>query len=298
MTEAMAIKALAPWFGSKRGLACRIVEALGDHRYYCEPFCGSLAVLLAKPPAQHEVACDLHGDLTNLAWVLQAEATASWLFGELSRTLADEELFRRSASALKTTLIADHPELIRAYHFMVASWLGRSGEIGTSPQQRGHNLAVRWTPGGGPTAKRFRSAIESIPAWCQRLRNVLILRRDGFEVLAKLSDEPGVAVYADPPYPREVLAGDARYEHDFQHDGSIFGTDDHARLAERLRAFQQARVVVSCYDCERYRQLYEGWSVIDCTTTKHMPNAAARGSQGAEPAREVLFVNNQTGDTQ
>lgn len=296
MTQTMPIKALAPWFGSKRGLASRIVELLGEHRYYCEPFCGSLAVLLQKPPAQHEVACDLHGDLTNLAWVLQRPTSAAWLFGKLSRTLADEELFLRSAQRLTIVRAPNTPSPARAYDFMVTSWLGRSGEIGTSSQghgQRGHNLAVRWTPGGGPTAKRFRSAIDSIPAWCERLRNVQILRRDGFEVLEKLSNEPGVAIYADPPYPPEVLAGDARYEHDFEHHGSIWGPDDHARLRWSLELFRHARVVVSCYDCERYRKLYQGWSVIYCTTTKHMPNAQHRGSQSTEPARELLFVNDR-----
>lgn len=45
----MKITALAPWYGSKRTLAPRIVEQLGEHRAYWEPFCGSCAVLFAKP---------------------------------------------------------------------------------------------------------------------------------------------------------------------------------------------------------------------------------------------------------
>ncbi|KKK94504.1 hypothetical protein LCGC14_2682220 [marine sediment metagenome] len=51
MSDGPKIKAIAPWFGGKRNLAPKIVDALGDHRVYWEPFCGSMAVLMAKPPS-------------------------------------------------------------------------------------------------------------------------------------------------------------------------------------------------------------------------------------------------------
>ncbi len=57
------IKAIAPWFGGKRTLAGLILEQLGDHKQYFEPFCGSMAVLMAKEPSQKETVCDLHGEL-------------------------------------------------------------------------------------------------------------------------------------------------------------------------------------------------------------------------------------------
>jgi len=48
------IKAIAPWFGGKRTMASTIIQELGPHSQYFEPFCGSMAVLFAKPPAQKE----------------------------------------------------------------------------------------------------------------------------------------------------------------------------------------------------------------------------------------------------
>ena len=42
----MKVTALAPWFGGKRTLAPKVIELLGEHRTYVEPFCGSMAVLL------------------------------------------------------------------------------------------------------------------------------------------------------------------------------------------------------------------------------------------------------------
>src|SRR6266508_5596067 len=47
------------YYGGKTTLADRIVELLPAHRHYIEPFAGSLAVLLAKPPALFETVNDL-----------------------------------------------------------------------------------------------------------------------------------------------------------------------------------------------------------------------------------------------
>ncbi len=62
----MKVTAPVPWAGAKRKLAPWIVAELGRHRSYWEPFCGSMAVLMAKPVASHENVNDLHGDLINL----------------------------------------------------------------------------------------------------------------------------------------------------------------------------------------------------------------------------------------
>jgi DNA adenine methylase len=50
-----------PYFGSKATLAERIVALLPPHRSYVEPYAGSLAVLLAKPPTPMETVNDLDG---------------------------------------------------------------------------------------------------------------------------------------------------------------------------------------------------------------------------------------------
>src|SRR5262249_40820765 len=114
----MKITALAPWFGSKRTLAPRIVETLGPHKAYWEPFCGSMAVLLAKEPATMETVNDLHGDLINLARVVQSEPSAVELYGRLARTFMGEKLFK--AEALEWRKIGhrsagDAPDTDRAY---------------------------------------------------------------------------------------------------------------------------------------------------------------------------------------
>ena len=55
------------YFGSKSTHAERIAALLPAHRHYVEPFAGSLAVLLAKPPSVMETVNDLDGDVMCVA---------------------------------------------------------------------------------------------------------------------------------------------------------------------------------------------------------------------------------------
>jgi site-specific DNA-adenine methylase len=60
-----------PYFGGKMMLADRIIATFPAHGHYVEPFAGSLAVLLAKAPADHETVNDLDGDLVTFWRVLR-----------------------------------------------------------------------------------------------------------------------------------------------------------------------------------------------------------------------------------
>lgn len=274
--ETATISAILPWFGGKRTLAPRIVTELGKHSAYWEPFCGSLAVLLAKPESSHETVNDLHGDLINLARVIADDDLYAKLYDRCSRVLCDE---RRRAESLEVLKSATDP-LDRAVHYFIVNWFGRNGFSGTTGNDKS-SFAVRWTPNGGHGGQRFASAVNSIPAWHERLRRVTILQRDGFEVIAKIDDHPKVAIYLDPPYIEKA----AKYEHDFK-------DSDHERLAVALCRFTQARVVVSYYRHVWLAELYPSsrWTIIDCAMGKGLHNAGRRGTTGAE-APEVLIVN-------
>ena len=56
-----------PYFGGKRDIVASVWARLGEPRQYIEPFCGSAAMLLAKPgePAALEVVCDANGFIAN-----------------------------------------------------------------------------------------------------------------------------------------------------------------------------------------------------------------------------------------
>lgn len=271
----MKITAIAPWFGGKRTLAPTIVKELGKHSAYWEPFCGSLAVLLGKPPSSHETVNDLNRDLINLARVIADPDTVGDFYLRLSQVFFDEQ---RRAESLASLEILDLPPLERAFHYFIVNWFGRNGFSGTVGADKS-SFAVRWTPNGGHGGQRFASAVDSIPAWHDRLRRATILNRDAFELIEKIDDHPRVAIYCDPPY----LVKNAKYIHDFSNS-------DHERLAKLLSRFKQARVVVSYYRDPMLDVLYPTWTHRDCTRSKGLHNAGKRGQEGTE-APEVLIIN-------
>jgi DNA adenine methylase len=278
----MKISALAPWFGGKRNLAPEIIKLLGKHRVYWEPFCGSMAVLLIKEPCVMETVNDLHGDLVNLARVVQTEETAIELYSRLSRTLMCEQLHKEAAQRYHAQgYYAGNikPDIDRAYDYFLCAWMGRNGVAGTQSYNQG--FCVRYTANGGHAAKRWRSVIESIPDWQWRLQNVTVLNRDAFEIIAKIDDKEGTAIYIDPPY----LVKGAKYIHDFK-------PEEHYKLAELLQRFKNARVVVSYYDNPQLDEMYQGWTKHKIDVSKAMSNAGSRGENDVR-AVEVLLVNSK-----
>ena len=279
----MILHSIVPYFGGKRSMADGIVQELGRPASYFELGCGSLAVLLAKPPSLHETAVDLLGPLTNLAFVLQDDALWQRLLDRLGRTLFSDALFAASRDFCNSHPEPKPPDLDAAYHYLVRSWQGYNGIAGT--KRKADGLAVRFTPGGGGAAKRWRSMVESVPDWHGRLRNVVILSCDLFDVLPKIADTPQTAIYADPPYLPETRGG-ARYEHEFSED-------DHERLADALGRFEHARVVVSYYDHPKLRELYslDRWCFRDMARQKNLHAQNRRDQQGVCEAPEVLILN-------
>lgn len=281
----MKIKAILPYFGAKRTLAPEIVREFGPHRAYWEPFCGSMAVLMAKDEVSQETVNDQYGLLINLARCLQDNRLGAELYRRLRRTMVHEDLFRQEGEYIRSVLERGDmpiesacwrmPEL--AYSFFVCSWLGRNGVIGTKGWN--NNFSVRYTANGGIQGTRFASAVDSIPAWRRRLREVTILRRNAFELLEKIEDAERTVIYCDPPY----IDKGAKYVHDFV-------PLDHERLAKALGRFQKARVVVSYYDHPSLAHLYSGWTVRQLKASKSLVQAGSR-TKGAVAAPEVLLIN-------
>ncbi len=170
-------------------------------------------------------------------------------------------------------------DLPRAYDYFLCTWLGRNGVGGTESYNQG--FCVRYTAQGGHAAKRWQSVVISIPAWRRRLANVTILQRDAFELLERIDDRKGTAIYIDPPY----IEKGAKYIHDFEQQ-------DHARLAQMLGRFKETRIVVSYYDHPKLAELYPGWERVEITITKSLDNQNRRDKKNkGVKVVEVLLVN-------
>jgi len=251
-----------------------------------------MAVLLAKPPCVMETVNDLHAGLVNLARVIQDDVLGPAFYRRLRRVLMHETFFQESDAEFRADESRDFAgrilrdedaatasnRLLCAYDYFIVSWLGRNGSSGTPAASKG-TYCVRYTGNGGHAGKRWNSAVASIPAWRRRMRNVTILNRDGFDLLARIEDAEGTAIYCDPPY---LVKGD-KYLHDFE-------AQDHQRLADSLGRFRKARVVVSYYEHPLLDKLYPSWTRVCRTVNKALAHGGQRGANQSQ-AVEVLLLN-------
>ena len=107
------------YFGGKTRIADQIAALLPPHEHYVEPFAGSLAVLLAKPPSAMETVSDLDGDLMNFWRVLRERPQ------ELERACA---LTPHSRAEHQAAYEAADDDLERARRIWVRLTQGRSGQ--------------------------------------------------------------------------------------------------------------------------------------------------------------------------
>ena len=101
------------------------------------------------------------------------------------------------------------------------------------------------------------------------------------ELLERIDDRKGTAIYIDPPY----IKKGAKYIHDFEQQ-------DHIRLAQMLGRFKETRIIVSYYDHPKLAELYPDWGRVEITVTKSLDNQNRRDKENkGVKVVEVLLVN-------
>jgi DNA adenine methylase len=268
----VSVRPPIPYLGSKVRLAPRIVALMPAHRTYIEPFGGSLAVLLAKPRARHEIVNDRDGDLIAFWRVLRDRAA------ELERVCRLTPHARAEFAACGHLHVDD--DLERARRVWVRLTQSRSRTLATSTgwavdDGRGRSNAVQ------------QAALAArIPAAARRLAGVSIECAPATQVIRRLATAPDCLIYADPPYDPAVLRH--RDRRAGSHNGYrwLLDADGHRELAEVLSAVP-GTVMVSAYPSPLYEQLYAGWHRIEWTMSK--PSANRRGRSAR--AVEVLWCN-------
>lgn len=282
----MPIKALAPWFGGCRTIAARIGPELGRLGWCGVLFAGGMPEL-PHIRTQAGVATDLHRHIINLARVVADDALLCRMIRRVDRLLfhgdvlvsAQQRCLSREYEATGGGLFAmgaaasNAPDVEWAADYFVCCWMGRGGYSGRGGELT-QSIAVRYTSSGGSSAKRWRSAIESLPAWGRVLSRWQFVCEDAFQLVARLRPQANAGIYADPPW---VGAGD-EYTHRFT-------VEHHLRLARELECLSQGgyRVVLRYGDDPLIRELYPAprWTWIE---------QSSRDQQGGDVA-EVLIIN-------
>ncbi len=250
------------YYGGKTTIAKKIVDLLPEHKHYVEPFAGSLAVLLAKPPSRMETVNDLDADLMTF-----------W------RTLRDRPAELERVCTLTPHARAEHSaayrpaddELEQARRVWVKLTQGRTGTL----RRTGWRNYV--APGQSATSLpgylvgyRSRLAVVS-----DRLMRVSLECRPAMDVITTYGAHRDVLLYVDPPYLGSVRCRNYRHE--------MLTETKHRELAAALTGCR-ATVVLSGYDHPLYAELYNDWDRTEI--------AAHSGQARRSRARtEVLWCN-------
>lgn len=257
-----------PYFGGKQTIAAQIVSLFPPHLHYVEPYCGSLAVLLAKRPSRMETVNDLHATLMTFWRVLRDRPADLLRACELTPHSRADYLHCRDAEPA-----TDEVEIARRI------WVVLSQGMGGADRGKQSNWRYYLDPNGSSigipgylTAYRDR-----MPPTLRRLRDVSLESMPALDIVRKYGTSPDTLLYVDPPYLGTTRTGN-RYRHEMRSEA------EHRELAEALRA-APAAVVLSGYPSKLYdRDLYADWSRVEI--------ASMTGNGGRSRARtEVIWTN-------
>jgi len=257
-----------PYFGGKTTLAPLIAALLPDHRHYVEPFAGSLAVLLAKPPSPHETVNDLDAALMTFWRVLRDQPE------DLQRVCALTPHSRAEQQAAYQ-LPDGVGDLEVARRVWVQLTQGRAG----TRRRTGWRHYVAPHRSSTSLPGYLDGYIARIAAAAERLHRVSLESMPALDLIGKYGAHPDVLLYVDPPY---LGATRGRSWDGYPHE--MRTEAQHRQLAQALHT-AGAAVVLSGYPSDLYdRQLYPDWRRIA------MPASTGQGGTWANRT-EVLWSN-------
>lgn len=256
------------YFGGKIRLAPQVVDLMPPHGHYVEPYCGSLAVLMAKPPAPHETVNDLDGALMTFWRVLRDKPDDLLRVCELTPHSRAEH-----AAAYEPADEADDIEVARRVWVQLTQ--GRGG-IRRATGWRHYQDPSRST---GSMPDYLNGYLSRMPPAAARLRCVSLECRPALDVISDYGRHPGVLLYVDPPY-LGTTRSSGGYVHEMKDDTA------HADLLGALVACK-ASVVLSGYASA----LYDSTLVESAGWDRH-EIATATGQGGEWGGRtEVVWSN-------
>ena len=250
--------------GGKHRLVPQLVALLPPCHTYVEPFGGSAAVLLNKPPSPVEVFNDIDGELVNLFMTVRDYP------GDFIRCVESLPYSRTLRDAWRTQFYRGRwpkdrfERAVRYYYLVRSSFFGHI--------DKGWRFALKTDE-----AARLYNCIGEVEQIAQRLAHVHIDCKD-FRKCIRTYDRPDTCFFADPPYYGAVP---------YRKKIPPFTEQCHIDLA-KLLAKVQGKWLLTYNDHPRIRELYDGFKISEVVTRLNTDKMATANRR---PFRQLIIRN-------
>lgn len=213
----MALKAPFPYFGGKSSVADIVWRHFGNPKMYVEPFCGSAAILLARPgvpPFRNEIINDFDGNVANFWRAMKYDPdgvadVADWPINHID-LMARKRYVLKEYDAMREKLIAD-PEYCDPKIAGYWAWI-LSNEIGTPFSSINQIPLIEHRTG----ICSIKNVFEHLKKLQKRLDRVKVICGDWMQVMGGnwRTANGDCAVFLDPPYAPETGRSNNIYRSD------------------------------------------------------------------------------------
>lgn len=263
------------WYGGKYSHLDWLLPLLPPTTHYCEPFGGSGAVLINRPPSPVETFNDIDGEIVNFFRVLRDHKDE--LLEAIGLTPFSREELRTAVSQTSR----DISDLERARRFFVRARQVRTGLAQTASEGRWAHCKLTTRAGMAGAVSRWLGSVEGLSEIAQRLLRVQIENAPAIEVIERF-DSPDTLFYCDPPYVHSSRSDTNAYAYEMS-------DDEHRELAQVLRSVK-GKVALSGYSCDLMDELYGDWIVVEAPSrAAHSTNTNADAKK--QNRTEMLWVN-------
>ena len=255
------------WYGGKFSHLSWLLPLLLQTKRYCEPFAGSAAVLINRPPSEVETYNDMDGEVVHFFRTLRDH-------GEELAIRCSLTPFSREEYALAMEPSDDPIE--RARRFFILARQTRTGLAQTASLGRWANCRDTSRAGMSGVVSRWIGGCTGLQSVAERLIRVQIENRPALDIV-KIYDGDETLFYCDPPYVHSTRTDRNAYGYEM--------TDEaHIELAKALLA-AKGKVAISGYRSDLYSSLFGGWNRYDS------PESSLYSANGAAHRTESLWAN-------
>ena len=260
------LKAPFPYFGGKSRVADVIWRALGNPKNYIEPFCGSAAVLLSRPPSQptdakyrNEIIGDLDCYIVNFWRAMKHNPNSVAEYAEHLNSQADmnaRHIYLLDARKWLSENVKKDPEYYDAkcagyWVYGMSCWIGWGW---TNEKYRGASKKNRASP-VGIFSERLQDIGNVFSSISERLKRVIVVN-DKWEKTCSapyiVKDDCGV--FFDPPYSEKA-----------NRDNNVYAQEDlvvaHAVREWCISNQEICKIVLAGYSGEHEELEGRGWRV-------------------------------------